>query len=130
MIKFGYEKEKSLYEEYMNSWIEVFPVGRPSSSGKLVSIVEDNLVLNPFSKKIYSTEGDPIYKLTCLNSKVNFSQGITIEPTTEEELKNSIECFNKKVWKKEFKEKKILQKTNQLTNIAKKIPAVMKGIAG
>jgi hypothetical protein len=129
---FGLNRNKGLYDQYLGRFVIIYPAGiNTSFSGKVIDIIEGYAVLNPFQGGEIC-EGKLVRKLIghIGNSLVPLI-GSAIEPVTEEYL---TEYY--KLRDKEDKKKEEIMMSCQIKEIAKatsmprKIPAVMKGIAG
>ena len=99
MIRAGFGetgKKEEPYEKYVGKYAILYVQGRQESfSGRVNSIDEGYLVLNPFSGGEWDSEKGLIRKLVYEDSTIRISDISAIEPVSRTSLKNYLEYLNR-----------------------------------
>ncbi|MBU2562344.1 MAG: hypothetical protein KKF68_01660 [Nanoarchaeota archaeon] len=91
---FGMLEQKHRYQRYHDKWVIIYILNN-TFAGKVSELGEDYIILNPFSGGVYDKEKGLTRKLIGGESMIFLPQIIAIEPTTQEDIKNSCDHHNK-----------------------------------
>ena len=86
--EFGFVRQKSMYEQYLNSFVLVSSkAGTCFGGGKVSGIERECIVLNPFSGFVHSLDGSGRYAVIIDDKRITLDSIGIMEPTTLENLR-------------------------------------------
>lgn len=127
---FGLNKHNSsldfIKEKYGNSWVDFYPSSNmPISTGKLIDIIDSDIILSPYVKQEFEEKNGIIYLSKNIIHEPSTIKNIslfnlTIEHTSLEKVKLACEYFNKNEYERELYKRKIKDNESKiLKNIGK-----------